>query len=50
MRILATLSIALVAPPAFHTSTKPLPPKVLSEVKARPGTRAARRRSPTSAC
>ena len=33
MRILA-LSIALVAP-AFHTSTKPLPPKVFSEVKAR---------------
>jgi hypothetical protein len=34
MRALATLSIALVAP-AFHTSTKPLPPKVFSEVKAR---------------
>ena len=34
MRILATLSIALIAP-VFHTSTKPLPPKVFSEVKAR---------------
>ena len=34
MRVLATLTIALVAP-AFHTSTKPLPPKVYSEVKAR---------------
>ena len=34
MRILATLSIVLVAP-AFHTSTTPLPPKVVSEVKTR---------------
>src|SRR3954470_21630142 len=33
MRILA-LAIVL-AVPAFHTSAKPLPPKVLSEVKAR---------------